>query len=147
MLLFVFKGKEHTYMKTLSYSNRFYYRELDKRYADMIKEDLRLFASMLHKTYKYRMLQEKGVNLPFKSLNKQLKNLYGTNDYFPLATIWECNAIIKASKENHKNYITNLLHYQVISVLNEYKKSTLCIEQNVHSADYKFSQTQSSFSK
>ena len=133
MLLFVFKGKEHTYMKTLSYSNRFYYRELDKRYADMIKEDLRLFASMLHKTYKYRMLQEKGVNLPFKSLNKQLKNLYGTNDYFPLATIWECNAIIKASKENHKNYISRMKKKikQMNRKINETMKKMSAIQNQI----------------
>jgi len=120
-------------MKTLSYSNRFYYRELDKRYADMIKEDLRLFTSMLHKTYKYKMLQENGVTLPFKSLNKQLKILYGTNDYFPLSTIWQANAIIKANKENHKNYINRMKKKikQMDKKISETNKKIMSIQNRI----------------
>lgn len=129
---FVF-GKGYAYMKTLSYSNRFYYSEMDPVHADMIREDLRLYASMLHKTYKYRMLLEKGEDLPFDSLNKQLKDLYGTNDYFPLATIWQVNAIIKASRESHKNYISRMKKKikQMDRKISETNKKIMAIQNRI----------------
>ncbi|GAA6427819.1 hypothetical protein K110096F8_25730 [Dielma fastidiosa] len=39
-------------MKCLSYSNRFYYKELSEEDANCIKKDLILYNAMLHTAYK-----------------------------------------------------------------------------------------------
>ena len=89
-------------MKCLSYSNRFYYKELSEEDANCIKKDLILYNSMLHTAYKkldwtwfYGVKDE-------ISLGKQLKAKYGTNDYFPLSAIHEARALLKSKFETNQ---------------------------------------------
>ena len=88
LLLFVSKKEAH-FMKTVTLSNRFYYRELNEKDASAIKNDILLYNQMLHKAYKYLILKYQGINWDFDSLQKEMKRLYHTNDYFPLSVIWK----------------------------------------------------------
>ena len=92
-------------MKTITMSNRFYYHELNEQDAMVIKNDLVLYNSMLHKAYKYLSLKNQGINWEFESLNKELKRLYGTNDYFPLSCIWKAKHLLKSNYEHHQSVI------------------------------------------
>ena len=94
-------------MKCLSYSNRFYYKELSEEYASCIKKDLILYNSMLHTAYKKLYLTcFHGVKYAV-SLQKQLKTRYGTNDYFPLSAIHEARALLdrKSTRLNSSHEI------------------------------------------
>ena len=86
-------------MKCLSYSNRFYYKELSKEDANCIKKDLILYNSMLHTAYKKLYLTCFHGVKDAASLQKQLKARYGTNDYFPLSAIHEARALLKSNIE------------------------------------------------
>ena len=48
-------------MKTVTLSNRFYYRELDEQDARAIKNDILLYNQMFHKVYKLLTLKFQGV--------------------------------------------------------------------------------------
>ncbi len=78
-------------MKTITLSNRFYYRELDEKDASAIKNDLVLYNSMLHKAYKLVSLKNKGAYIKSNEIHKELKSYYGTNDYFPQSVIWKAH--------------------------------------------------------
>ena len=86
-------------MKTVTLSNRFYYHELDEKDASAIKNDLVLYNSMLHKAYKYLSLKNKGVYIKSSEIHKELKHLYGTNDYFPLSCLWKAQHLLKVNVE------------------------------------------------
>ena len=92
-------------MKTVTLSNRFYYHELDEKDASAIKNDLVLYNSMLHKAYKYLSLKNKGVYIKSNEINKELKHLYGTNDYFPLSCVWKAQHLLKANIEHHQLWL------------------------------------------
>ena len=92
-------------MKTVTRSNRFYYHELDEKDASAIKNDLMLYNSMLHKAYKYLSLKNKGVYIKSNEINKELKHLYGTNDYFPLSCLWKAQSLFKADYEHHQLWL------------------------------------------
>ena len=92
-------------MKTVTLSNRFYYHELDEKDASAIKNDLVLYNSMLHKAYKYLSLKNKGVYIKSNEINKELKLLYGTNDYFPLSCLWKAQHLLKANVEHHQLWL------------------------------------------
>ena len=88
-------------MKTVTLSNRFYYRELDKQDASAIKNYIFLYNKMLHKTYNFLKLKYQGINWNFDSLQKEMKRLYHTNDYFPLSVIWKAKHILKCNYEQY----------------------------------------------
>ena len=92
-------------MKVLSLSNRFYYRELDEEVREVIKHDLKVYNSMLHKAYK--LLYDKSYkNVPLKeSLQKMMKNEYGTTDYIPLSAINEAKSLLKANTQTNQRLI------------------------------------------
>ncbi|MBP3399677.1 MAG: IS200/IS605 family accessory protein TnpB-related protein [Erysipelotrichaceae bacterium] len=92
-------------MKTITLSNRFYYHELDEKDASAIKNDLVLYNSMLHNAYKLVSLKNKGVYIKSNDIHKELKCLYGTNDYFPQSIIWKAQALLKANHEHHQLFI------------------------------------------
>ena len=92
-------------MKIVTLSNRFYYHELDEKDASAIKNDLVLYNSMLHKAYKYLSLKNKGVYIKSNEINKELKHLYGTNDYFPLSCLWKAQHLLKANVEHHQLWL------------------------------------------
>ena len=92
-------------MKTITLSNRFYYHELDEKDASAIKNDLVLYNSMLHNAYKLVSLKNKGVYIKSNDIHKELKCLYGTNDYFPQSVIWKAQALLKANHEHHQLFI------------------------------------------
>ena len=92
-------------MKTVTLSNRFYYHELDEKDASAIKNDLVLYNSMLHKAYKYLSLKNKGVYIKSSEIHKELKHLYGTNDYFPLSCLWKAQSLLKANYEHHQLWL------------------------------------------
>ena len=92
-------------MKTVTLSNRFYYHELDEKDASAIKNDLVLYNSMLHKAYKYLSLKNKGVYIKSSEIHKELKHLYGTNDYFPLSCLWKAQHLLKANVEHHQLWL------------------------------------------
>ena len=92
-------------MKAITLSNRFYYRELDEKDASAIKNDLVLYNSMLHKAYKLVSLKHKGEYIKSSDIHKELKRLYGTNDYFPLSVLWKAQALLKANHEHHQLFI------------------------------------------
>ena len=92
-------------MKTVTLSNRFYYHELDEKDASAIKNDLVLYNSMLHKAYKYLSLKNKGVYIKSSEIHKELKQLYGTNDYFPLSCLWKAQHLLKANVEHHQLWL------------------------------------------
>ena len=92
-------------MKTVTLSNRFYYHELDEKDASAIKNDLVLYNKMLHKAYKYLSLKNKGVYIKSNEINKELKHLYGTNDYFPLSCLWKAQHLLKANVEHHQLWL------------------------------------------
>ena len=89
-------------MKCLSYSNRFYYKELSEEDANCIKKDLILYNSMLHMAYKKLYLTCFHGFKEAVSLEKQLKAKYGTNDYFPLSAIHEARALLKSKFETYQ---------------------------------------------
>ena len=89
-------------MKCLSYSNRFYYKELSEEDANCIKKDLILYNSMLHTAYKKLYLTCFHGVKDAVSLQKQLKTRYGTNDYFPLSAIHEARALLKSDIETNQ---------------------------------------------
>ena len=89
-------------MKTITLSNRFYYRELDEKDALAIKNDLVLYNSMLHKAYKFVSLKNKGLTIKSSEIHKQLKRDYGTNDYFPQSVLWKAQSLLKANHEHHQ---------------------------------------------
>ena len=89
-------------MKCLSYSNRFYYKELSEEDANCIKKDLILYNSMLHTAYKKLYLTCFYGVKDAVSLQKQLKARYGTNDYFPLSAIHEARALLKSNIETNQ---------------------------------------------
>ena len=92
-------------MKTVTRSNRFYYHELDEKDASAIKNDLVLYNKMLHKAYKYLSLKNKGVYIKSTEIHKELKHLYGTNDYFPLSCLWKAQSLLKANYEHHQLWL------------------------------------------
>ena len=55
-------------MKTVTLSNRFYYRELDEQDAQAIKNDILLYNRMIRKAYKLLTLKFQGVPWEFDSL-------------------------------------------------------------------------------
>ena len=89
-------------MKCLSYSNRFYYKELSEEDANCIKKDLILYNSMLHTAYKKLYLTCFHGVKDAVSLQKQLKAKYGTNDYFPLSAIHEDRVLLKSKFETNQ---------------------------------------------
>ena len=92
-------------MKTVTLSNRFYYRELDEQDAQAIKNDILLYNQMLHKAYKYLTLKFQGILWDFDSLQKEMKRLYHTNDYFPLSAIWKAKYMLKCRYEQYQKTI------------------------------------------
>ncbi|MBQ7889806.1 MAG: hypothetical protein IJ356_08590 [Erysipelotrichaceae bacterium] len=92
-------------MKTVTLSNRFYYRELNEKDASAIKNDILLYNQMLHKAYKYLTLKYQGILWDFDSLQKEMKRLYHTNDYFPLPVIWKAKHILKCRYEQYQKAI------------------------------------------
>ena len=89
-------------MKTITCSDRIYYDELLPEEAQAIRQDIQLVHSILHTTYRLLTLKARGIPFPFEeSLHKELKRRYHTNDYFPLAAIWEAQHQLKADFENH----------------------------------------------
>ena len=92
-------------MKTITLSNRFYYRELDEKDSLAIKNDLVLYNSMLHKAYKLVSLKHKGVYIKSSDIHKELKCMYGTNDYFPCSVLWKAQSLLKANHEYHQLYV------------------------------------------
>ncbi len=90
-------------MKTITCSDRVYYDELLPEEAQAIRQDIQLVHSILHTAYRYLTLKARGIPFPFEeSLHKELKRRYHTNDYFPLAAIWEAQHQLKADFENHE---------------------------------------------
>ena len=90
-------------MKTITCSDRIYYDELLPEEAQAIRQDIQLYHSILHTAYRYLTLKARGIPFPFEeSLQKELKRRYHTNDYFPLAAIWEAQHQLKADFENHE---------------------------------------------
>ena len=92
-------------MKTVTLSNRFYYRELDEQDAQAIKNDILLYNQMLHKAYKYLTLKFQGIPWNFESLQKEIKGQYHTNDYFPLSAIWKAKHMLKCNYEQNQKAI------------------------------------------
>ena len=92
-------------MKTVTLSNRFYYRELDEQDAQAIKNDILLYNQILHKAYKYLTLKFQGFPWNFDSLQKEMKRLYHTNDYFPLSAIWKAKHMLKCRYEQYQKAI------------------------------------------
>ena len=92
-------------MKTVTLSNRFYYRELDEQDAQAIKNDILLYNQMLHKAYKYLTLKFQGIPWNFESLQKEIKGQYHTNDYFPLSAIWKAKHMLKCRYEQYQKAI------------------------------------------
>ena len=90
-------------MKTIPCSDRVYYRDLSNEEVQAIKNDLFLYHSMLHTAYHLCCLKFQGIPFSFQhSLEKELKLRYGTNDYFPMAAIWEAKGLLKTNVENHR---------------------------------------------
>lgn len=79
-------------------SSRVYYKELSLDDALSILHDIALYQSMLHKAYREAYLDHR-IN------PKYLKNIYHTNDYFPLSAISEAKGILKSQKTWHKKTI------------------------------------------
>ena len=112
-------------MKTVTLSNRFYYRELNIQDASAIKNDILLYNQMLHKAYKYLTLKYQGINWDFDSLQKEMKRLYHTNDYFPLSVIWKAKHILKCNYEQYQLFIKQKKHQlkRIEFKINEKQKS------------------------
>ena len=90
-------------MKTIPYSDRVYYRDLSTDEVQAIENDLFLYHSMLQPAYHLCCLKFRGIPFSFQhSLEKELKLRYGTNDYFPMAAIWEAKGLLKTNVENHR---------------------------------------------
>ena len=89
-------------MKVFSLSQRFYYKDLDIEDGLVIKNDLILYNSMLHKAFK-RVYDHAFKDAKYdESDQKFIKSFYGTSDYLPLSAIHEAKALIKSItlKEN-----------------------------------------------
>ena len=96
-------------MKTITCSDRVYYDELLPEEAQAIRQDIQLVHSILHTAYRYLTLKARGIPFPFEeSLHKELKRRYHTNDYFPLAAMWEAQHQLKADFENHERWKKSL---------------------------------------
>ena len=68
-------------MKTITCSDRIYYDELLPEEAQALRQDILLYHSILHTTYRYLTLKDWGIPLPFEeSLQKELKRWFYTND-------------------------------------------------------------------
>lgn len=80
-------------------STRVYYKELSYDDALSVHQDIVLYQSMLHKAYREAYLDHR-IN------SKYLKNIYHTNDYFPLSAISEANGILRSQKTWHKKTIS-----------------------------------------
>lgn len=80
-------------------STRVYYNELDINSAFSIHSDICTYQSMLHKSYK-ELYNNHNIN------SKYLKDIYHTNDYFPLSTISEAKGILKSQKTWHHKTIS-----------------------------------------
>lgn len=83
-------------MKCLCYSNRFYYKDLSSEDVVAIKNDLLLYNSMLHTAYK-RVYLSCFHGVKEQITPKQLKEKYGTSDYFPLSAINEARGLLKSN--------------------------------------------------
>ena len=92
-------------MKTVTLSNRFYYHELEPQDAQAIKNDILLYNQMFHKVYKLLTLKFQGIPWEFDSLQKEMKRMYKTNDYFPLSVIWKAKHMLKGNCEQYKRAV------------------------------------------
>ena len=89
-------------MKTITLSQRLYYKELDEDLYPMIRHDLMLYSSILHTAY-HQLYDIRFHNVPKpKNMIRDLKLKYGTNDYLPLAAVHEARALLKASIESNR---------------------------------------------
>ena len=80
-------------------STRVYYHELSNDTALAIQNDILLYQSMLHKSYR-ELYNNNSIN------SRYLKDIYHTNDYFPLSTISEAKGILKSQKTWHHKSIS-----------------------------------------
>lgn len=80
-------------------SSRVYYHELHHEDRFSILHDISLYQSMLHKSYR-ELYHDHSIT------SKYLKNLYHTNDYFPLSAISEAKGILKSQKTWYKKNIS-----------------------------------------
>lgn len=81
-------------------STRVYYRELPQELSMMIHHDILMYQSQLHKSYK-ELYNNHLIN------PKYLKEIYHTNDYFPLSSISEAKGILKSQKTWYKKSISH----------------------------------------
>ena len=80
-------------------SIRVYYHELSYDTALAIQNDISLYQSMLHKSYR-ELYHNNSIN------SRYLKDIYHTNDYFPLSAISEAKGILKSQKTWHHKSIS-----------------------------------------
>ena len=80
-------------------STRVYYHELSNDTALAIQNDISLYQSMLHKSYR-ELYHNNSIN------SRYLKDIYHTNDYFPLSAISEAKGILKSQKTWHHKSIS-----------------------------------------
>ncbi len=80
-------------------STRVYYHELSYDTALAIQNDISLYQSMLHKSYR-EIYHNNSIN------SRYLKEIYHTNDYFPLSAISEAKGILKSQKTWHHKTIS-----------------------------------------
>ena len=121
-------------MKTITLSNRFYYRELSVEDTKCIKHDLMLYNSMLHYAYKKLYeIQFYHVKMDM-SLQKHLKEKYETNDYFPLSVINEAKGILKSNIKTNQR-LRKLTRKRIVSIkakINETEKKIEYYEKQKH---------------
>ena len=87
-------------------STRVYYNQLHHEDVQSIKHDIRTYQSMKKKAYKE--LYDNYVYGNQTLVNpKYLKNIYHTNDYFPLSAISESKGVLKSQKTWYKQTLKN----------------------------------------
>lgn len=85
--------------KTISQSQRIYYKDLTSTQVTCIHHDLNVFGKMTRFTYR-RFYDECFYNVKTgKGFQKILKKMFSTNDYMPLSVIRNVKAIIKSTIE------------------------------------------------
>ncbi len=108
--------------RTISQSQRFYYDELSVDEAVCIKNDLELYNRMFRTTYRKFYDQAFYGAFVRKDFQKQLKQMFGTNDYMPLSVIADVKSRIKTSIKTQE-YHLNRVQRELKNIENKISKT------------------------
>ena len=119
-------------MKVFSLSQRFYYKDLELEDVSVIKQDLVLYNSMLHKAFK-RCYDRSFKDVTYdESDQKFIKSFYGTSDYLPLSAIHEAKALIKSitlKEELYKKQMESRIQSIDKKIKNKERQLNSCIHK------------------